>query len=124
MPWQDSTTALRITSHARHHAGRRTTMYTVIRVWEGDEDQLEESTEKVRDRFIPQIKDVKGFHSYYFLHGDGGNVATISVFDDRKGAEQSTTIARSFAEEELEDIVQGPPEIIEGTVAIHEAAQR
>ena len=60
----------------------------------------------------------KGFQAYYLLDTWDGGFATISVFEDRAGAEESTRAAAKWVAENIADWTPNPPTIIQGDVAI------
>jgi heme-degrading monooxygenase HmoA len=98
-------------------------MYAAIRRWKADASRTDEATERLRKSFMPELKKIEGFVAYYFVQGQDEEVVTVSVFEDRDGVSSSTRLARSFAQRELKDIVQGPPEVFEGDVVVHETAE-
>jgi hypothetical protein len=60
---------------------------------------------------------VEGFRAYYVIRTDHGAVS-ISVYDDRSGAEESNRQAADWVRENLSDLSVGPPQITAGEVAI------
>lgn len=93
-------------------------MYAVIRRYTFDANAANEINTKVRDSFLPLLKKVPGFVAYYWLNMDGNVGASLSVYADRKGAEESVRLARQYVKDELSSIL-GAPEIIEGPVLVH-----
>jgi hypothetical protein len=93
-------------------------MYAVIRRYTFDSQAANELNLKVRDGFAPLIKKIPGFVAYYWLSVDKNKAASLSVFEDRKGAEESVRLAGRFVKDELPSIL-GTPEIIEGVVLTH-----
>jgi hypothetical protein len=45
---------------------------------------------KINDGFLPIIKGASGFRAYYALDAGGSTIASVSVFEDRAGAEEPT----------------------------------
>lgn len=99
-------------------------MYAALRQWRIDPTRSEEATRKVKEGFIPELRKIEGFVSYDLVEDKEGGAFTVSVFEDRKGIEESTRLAKDFAGRELEGVILGPPRIIEGEVAVHETAGR
>jgi quinol monooxygenase YgiN len=95
-------------------------VYVAIRRYEVDPGSVEEVLRQINEGFIPIIKDVAGFLSYYALDAGDGVLATISVFEDRAGAEESIRMAADFVEQNLASLLPNPPEIIAGEVSVHE----
>src|SRR5215217_6937880 len=49
---------------------------------------------QVNEGFIPTIKEGEGFLAYYALDARGGEIATVSIFEDRTGAEECPSEVR------------------------------
>lgn len=100
-------------------------MYATIRRYEVAEDgQMDEITRDIRENFLPLISELPGFVSYDVLDA-GGRLATVSVFESKEGADESTRRAAEYMK-------QNPtfqrrlskPGITQGEVTLHKAAQR
>ncbi len=94
-------------------------MYAVIRRYQFDQSASEEVDRKIRELFVPLIKDVPGFVTYYWLNTGEGAGASLSVFDSREGAEESVRAAANFTQQHLSGLTMSKPEIIEGEVQAH-----
>jgi hypothetical protein len=81
---------------------------------------VEEVTRKVDEEFIPIIKDADGFLAYYVVNVGAGEVATVSVFEDQVGAEESIRMAADWIRQNLAALLPNPPEITAGEVVTHE----
>jgi hypothetical protein len=90
-------------------------MYVTIRSYSGDglADVLVEREDEIRG----VISSIEGFQSYYALR-TGGGTTTISIFDDRTGAEASTAAAAGWISENLPDASFGAPQVTTGEVAV------
>jgi hypothetical protein len=91
-------------------------MYVTVRKYTtGSEfaDALVENESEVRRL----ISEIDGFRAYYLARTDDGAV-TISVYDDRSGAEESNRQAADWVRENLSDLSVSPPQISAGEVAI------
>ena len=99
-------------------------MFATIRRYTVQGAQMEEMTRDIRENFLPRITQVPGFVSYDVLAA-GDRLVTVSVFETREGAEESTRRAAEY-------VKQNPtfqrglskPEITQGEVRLHEAAER
>jgi hypothetical protein len=79
--------------------------------------------QQIQDEFVPIIREVPGFVAYYYLHDEeNGATASISIFADRAGSEESTLRAASWIEDNVDGFYQGPPEVMLGTLGISEVA--
>ena len=91
-------------------------MYASIRIYSGSRelaDALVENESEVK-RIVSEID---GFEAYYLVRtGDGA--ASISVFDDEAGAEESNRAAAAWVAENLSDLSVALPQIAAGEVVI------
>jgi hypothetical protein len=91
-------------------------MYASIRKYTtGSEfaDALVENEGEVRSL----ITGIDGFRAYYLVRTDDGAVS-VSVYDDRSGAEESNRQAADWVRENLSHLSVAPPQISAGEVAI------
>ena len=95
-------------------------MYAVIRNYE---DEAADVIARLREHAASLrevMSGIDGFRSYYLLDTGDGGVATVSVYDDRAGAEESTRAAGKWLRETgLADALPNPPTILQGEVAIN-----
>lgn len=94
-------------------------MYAVIRNYEDEAAdviaRLGEHAESLRD----VMSRIDGFRAYYLLDTGDGGVATVSIYAERAGAEESTRAAGKWLRETgLIDALPNPPTILQGDVAI------
>ena len=90
-------------------------MYAVIRRYQFNLSASEEISRKVRAGFIPLLKRTPGFVAYYWLDSAEGAGASLSVFKNQAGADESVRIAADFVQRELASLV-GPPDVIKGEI--------
>ena len=91
-------------------------MYVTVRKYTtGSEfaDALAENESEVRSL----ITGIDGFRAYYLVRTDDGAV-TISVYDDRSGAEESNRQAADWVRQNLSHLSVDPPQISAGEVAL------
>jgi hypothetical protein len=79
---------------------------------------IAELTRRVNEGFLPLIEQSPGFVAYYVVDGGDGWAASISLFETRGGAEQSTLLAAGWVRENLAELVDGAPEITQGEVLV------
>lgn len=94
-------------------------MYAKIRRYQFDARNSEELNRKVREGFVPLIKKMPGFVAYYWLDQSEGAGASISVFENKVGAEESVRAAANFVQQQLAGMTLGKPEITQGEVRAH-----
>ena len=90
-------------------------MHIAVRRYQSSPDRAEELARRVQDGFIPIVSGVDGFDGYYLL-ADGGTVVTVGLFDDAEGAHASTAAAADWVRDNIMDLIDGPPDVVEGTV--------
>lgn len=98
-------------------------MHAVIRRYQFDPRKSEEVNRKVRDILVPLVQKEPGFVGYYWLDTGEGVGASVTVFEDEAGAEQSVRLAADFAQQHLAGIV-GKPEVTMGKVQAHASGMR
>jgi hypothetical protein len=77
---------------------------------------VDEVLGRVNEGFIPIVKYAPGFLAYYALDSGGGEVTSVSVFEDQSAAEESNTKAADWVGQNLASMVPNPPEILAGEV--------
>jgi hypothetical protein len=98
-------------------------MYAAVRRYEGITDD-DEAARLVRDSFMPQLEKVRGFVAYYWIDAGDGTMASLSVFEDQAGADESVRFAHQWIEENAPGLFPNPPTITEGTVVAHDNKER
>ena len=91
-------------------------MYAAIRHYHFKKDEVENLDQMVQEILMPLLKKVQGFVSYYWIDTGEGEGASLSVFEDKAGADESINVAAKFIKEHLADSVMQKTEIIEGPV--------
>jgi hypothetical protein len=97
-------------------------MYATVRMYRGNTelaDRLAERADEVRQL----MEGIPGFRSYQMIRGDAGS-ASVTVCDDRAGAEESTRMAAEWLRENMPDVAASPPAVTSGEVVIETAAGR
>ena len=77
-------------------------------------------TAEIREEFVPIVKTAKGFVRYYWLDTGDGEGASVSVFKDKAGADESVHLAADYVKEHLSKLLTQKPEIIEGPIKAHD----
>ena len=97
-------------------------MHAAIRRYRVDPGSVDEIVRGVNEGLLPIIEDASGFRAYYALDAGGGTIASVSVFEDRAGAEESTRLAADWIRENMASLFPNPPEVLQGEVVVHGAA--
>jgi hypothetical protein len=92
-------------------------MYVVVRRYT-DASQLMDALEANEWDIERLLRDVRGFVAYYLVRsGDGG--VSVTVCEDRIGAEESNLLAADWITDHAPTLPGNAPEVIEGEAAIH-----
>jgi hypothetical protein len=95
-------------------------MYAVIRHYHFKPEDGERIDKLVKEGFVPLLKKAQGFVRYYWLDTGTGEGASLSVFEDKAGADESIHLAADFVKANLSDLLIQKPEVIEGAVQAHD----
>jgi hypothetical protein len=91
-------------------------MYATVRNYAGNRelaDALLENESEVKRL----ITGIEGFSAYYLIRTEDG-VASVSVYDDKSGADESTRVAAEWLRENVPDVAGSPPQVSSGEVII------
>ena len=96
-------------------------MYTSVRKYTVDEEQMEELIRRVDEAFAPRIEAMPGFVAYELLDCGHGILLTITSCHDREAAERSVELAADFVAKDLEGIEIERVEATIGEVGVSRA---
>ena len=74
-------------------------MFAVIRHYHLIQRTVQRSTAGVHEDFVPIVKKAKGFVRYYWLDFGKGEGASVSVFNDKAGADEFVNLAANYVRE-------------------------
>jgi hypothetical protein len=95
-------------------------MFAVVRHYHFDQKNGAEIDRAIREDFVPLIRKANGFIRYYWLDTGKGEGASVSVFKDKAGADESIRLAADYVKNHLSKLVTQKPEVIEGPVKAHD----
>ncbi len=95
-------------------------MYAVIRHYHFKPEDGDKIDQLVKEGFVPLIKKASGFVRYYWLDTGAGEAASLSVFEDKAGADESIRLAADFVKTHASELIRQKPEVIEGPVKAHD----
>ena len=78
-------------------------MHIAIRRYSVDPELYTDLKERLEADFVPQLRHVHGFVSYYAIHTGNDALATVSVFETRDGERESTRLATEFVKRNYPD---------------------
>jgi hypothetical protein len=90
-------------------------MWAAVRRYEGITDP-DEAGRLVDESFVPLLEHVPGFIAYYWLDAGEGLMASLSVFEDHAGADESVRMAADWVRENAATLIPTPPQVTEGRV--------
>ena len=100
-------------------------MFAAIRYYQADPPSIEEVVRRVQEEFVPLIRDMRGFVSYFILVPSEReeDIVSVSVFEDQQSAEESNRKAAELVVQNLSELLLPTPEFASGQVVVYEASQ-
>jgi hypothetical protein len=92
-------------------------MYVAVRRYVMDPKSVNEVMRRIREEFVPIISKTPGFLNYHVLDAGNGVLASISMFENKGGAEESNRLAANWAKT-LGSLLPNPPQTISGEVVV------
>jgi hypothetical protein len=89
-------------------------MHAAIREYKIQPGKVNELIERVRAEFFPIIAKAPGFVGYTLAQVDANSVMTVSSFETRQEAEESTNMAAGWIKGNLASLAEGPPRVTTG----------
>ena len=89
-------------------------MFAVIRHYHFNPKDGAEIDRRIREEFVPIVKKAKGFVRYYWLDTGKGEGASLSVFKDKTGADESVRLAEEYVKEHLSKLSLRNPRLSKG----------
>jgi hypothetical protein len=97
-------------------------MYATIRRYTAkatvDPKALDDLKHRIEDGFLPIAQEIQGFHGYYAVNVGNKQLVTISLFEDKAGANESTRRAAAFVGKDPMKEQLGSPEVLEGDLLV------
>jgi heme-degrading monooxygenase HmoA len=95
-------------------------MFTTVRKYRVRQGSVDKLAQRVREGFVPLVRQMRGFKGYYLLDGGPDVLVTISVFDSADQALASNEKAVDWVRNNVLEFTKGVPEVIVGNVLIVE----
>jgi ABC-type Fe3+-hydroxamate transport system substrate-binding protein len=90
--------------------------YAVIRNYKGASQLIDELQQR-SDEVKQLIRGIPGLVHYVLVRSDDGGFS-VSVYENREGAEESVRQARDYVQKNLSDVAVAP-EVLQGEAVIH-----
>ena len=91
-------------------------MYAAIRRYNAFEGAAATIAARVNEEFLPKIRQMPGFLGYYVVDGGDGTLVSVSLFEDRAAADESTRAATAWVRDRLNHLIKTAPVISTGAV--------
>jgi heme-degrading monooxygenase HmoA len=95
-------------------------MFISIRKYKVTRGSAEDLARRVREGFVPLVRQIAGFKGYYLLNGGPDVLITISMFDSADEALASNETAAEWVRDNVMEFTKGLPEVMVGDVLISE----
>ena len=95
-------------------------MFASIRKYNVRRGSSEELAKRVREGFVPMMRQIQGFRGYYLLDGGRDVLITISIFDSADEAFASNEKAADWVRNNVLEFAKGMPEVMIGNALIAE----
>jgi heme-degrading monooxygenase HmoA len=99
-------------------------MFTSIRKYNVRRGSAEELARRVYEGFLPLLRQMPGFRSYYLLDGGLDVLITISRFDSADEAFASNEKAAEWVRNNVLEFTKGMPEVMTGNTLIAEVREQ
>jgi heme-degrading monooxygenase HmoA len=95
-------------------------MFASIRKYKVKRGSAEDLAKRVQDDFVPLMRQIEGFRSYYLLDGGPDVLITISIFDSADAAFASNETAANWVRHNVLEFTRGMPEVMVGNALVAE----
>ncbi len=95
-------------------------MFAAIRYYRTEPDSIESVVRRVKEGFVPLIKETPGFVAYFVLTPRQGEIVSVSVFEEQRSAEESNEKAEEWVRQNLSELLPAP-DFADGEVVVYEA---
>ena len=94
-------------------------MFAVIRRYNTHENSAHKIEQRVREGFVPLISRIPGFVSYDVVRSTDGTMLSVSIFETRQAADDSSRLASDWVHDNLASLIRTAPVILSGDVIVH-----
>ena|SRR5437867_1067134 len=95
-------------------------MYATIRRYRIAPGSVDRLTREIQEGFVPIISKASGFREYFWVKASDSEMLSVSVFENRAGAEESSRSAADYVAKHLASLLPNPPETTTGEVVVHQ----
>ena len=100
-------------------------MFAAIRFYWAEPHSIDEVVRRVQEDFLPLVRDMSGFVSYFVLLPSEreDQIIAVSVFEDQQSAEESNRMALEWVVQNLSELLRPAPEFAGGQVVVYGASK-
>jgi quinol monooxygenase YgiN len=100
-------------------------MFAAIRYYQAEPPSIDEVVRRVEEGFVPVVRNMAGFVSYFVLIPTEreSEIVSVSVFENRECAEESNGKAAEWVAQNLGELLRPSPEFADGKVVVYEGKQ-
>ena len=91
-------------------------MHASIRTYEASDPR--EVARRASHGFVPILRGTPGFIAYYVVDRGDGTIASVSVFEDQAGTDESTRRAAEWVADNIAELVVSGPKVVAGEVTV------
>jgi len=95
-------------------------MFIAVRKYRVRRGASAEWAQRVRDGFVPLMREMAGFRGYYLLDGGPDVLIAISMFDSADEAVMSNEKAADWVRNNVMEFARGMPEVMVGDALVAE----
>jgi len=96
-------------------------MYATIRRYTpktSTSKDIDDLKRRIEEKFTPIVQEIRGFHTYGVVNVGNKELVSISIFEDRNGAAESTRKSAEFVQRDPLKDQLGKPEVLEGELLV------
>lgn len=96
--------------------------YLTVRRYDSVSDS-KEAARRIQEEFIPLVRKIPGFISYYWVDEGDGVMVSVSVYATREAEEESNRAAADYVKQhqQIARLLPKPPQITAGQVVARAA---
>ena len=83
---------------------------------------IDDLSELVKEQFLPIVESVPGFVAFYVVDPGDGLATTITICDDKAGADEATSRTAEWVQERALGLIESGPAVVTGAVTAETAA--
>jgi heme-degrading monooxygenase HmoA len=95
-------------------------MFIAVRKYRVRRGSTAKWAQRVRDDFVPLMRELAGFRGYYLLDGGPDEIIAISIFDSADEALLSNEKAADWVRNNVMEFARGIPDVMVGDVLVAE----